>query len=305
MQIRLLGTAAGGGFPQWNCGCANCRTARTDPTAAIPRTQSCIAVSPDGLRWFLVNASPDIRSQIESFPPLHPPTGVIRGTGIAAVLLTNADLDHVLGLFNLRESGPLVVHASPAVRRSLNDGLNLDAVLGSYNGIEWREPPGDLAPLNYPNGTPSGIHYAALVVPGKPPRYCPDAKPSPGDAVGYRFVDTTTGGRAVVIPDLGGLDEVVIHEIGNADLLLLDGTFFDADEMTRAGVGHATAAQMGHVPIGGPLGSLARIAVLTAVRRVYVHINNTNPILLENSPQRSAVESAGIEIGLDGMHFDL
>jgi pyrroloquinoline quinone biosynthesis protein B len=305
MRIRLLGTAAGGGFPQWNCNCTNCRTARLDPATATPRTQSCIAVSSDGRRWFLVNASPDIRSQIESFPPLHPPAGSVRGTGIAAVLLTNADLDHVLGLFNLRESGPLVVHATAAVRRSLTGGLNLDAVLNSYNGIEWREPPGELAALNAQDGTPSGIDYAAFVVPGKPPRYCHDAQPSPGDAVGYRFVDQSTGGRAVVIPDLAGFDEVVMRQTENADLLLLDGTFFDADEMSRAGTGRATAAQMGHVPVGGPDGSLARIAGMGGGRRVYVHVNNTNAMLLENSPQRADIEAAGVQIGADGMEFTL
>ena len=136
MRVHLLGTAAGSAFPQWNCNCRNCGWARTVPGQVVARTQSCIAVSSDYPRWFLVNASPDIRIQLESFPPLWPPSGFLRGTAIAGVLLTNADLDHTQGLFNLRERGPLVVHASGAVRRTIVQGVNIDAVLSSYHGIE-------------------------------------------------------------------------------------------------------------------------------------------------------------------------
>jgi len=305
MRVHLLGTAAGGAFPQWNCNCRNCRWARTVHGRTGARTQSCVAVSSDLSRWFLVNASPDIRIQLESFPPSWPPSEFLRGTAIAGVLLTNADLDHTLGLFNLRESGPIVVHASDAVRRTLVEGINIDAVLSSYHGIEWRKPPAVLAPLRYQDGSASGIQYSAFEVSGRPPRYQMDATASAGAVVGYRFVDGTTGGRLVVIPALAAFDDSVAMEADNSDVLLLDGTFFDEDEMRRAGVGTATATEMGHLAVGGAYGSLARIAPMFHVLRVYIHINNTNPMLLEESSERAAVEAVGVKIGFDGMQFSL
>jgi pyrroloquinoline quinone biosynthesis protein B len=304
MRVHLLGTAAGGAFPQWNCNCRNCDWVRTGRGKAAARTQSCIAISSDEHRWFLVNASPDIRVQIESFPPLRPLVGSRRGTSIAGVLLSSADLDHTLGLLNLREGGPLVVHASGAVRRTLVDGINIDGVLSSYNGLEWREPPSAPAPLKYPDGSSSGIEYSAFAVPGQPPRYH-RAENSEGQTLGYRFVDAATGGRLVVIPGLAAFDRPVDVAADGSDLLLLDGTFFSDDEMRRAGTGTATAREMGHVPVGGTLGSLARIAAMNHVKRIYVHINNTNPMLLDDSPERALVEGAGVEIGCDGMDFSL
>jgi pyrroloquinoline quinone biosynthesis protein B len=304
MRVHLLGTAAGGAFPQWNCNCENCGWARTGRGRSAARTQSCIAISSDDSRWFLVNASPDIRIQIESFPPLWPPAGTCRGTAIAGVLLTSADLDHTLGLLNLRESGPLVVHASAAVRRTLVNGINIDAVLCSYNGIKWREPPPAPAPLQYPDGSRSGIQYSAFPVPGQPPRY-QRAENSAVHVVGYRFIDDSTGGTLVVIPGLAAFDESVAASALESDALLLDGTFFDEDELERTGTGTATASEMGHLPVGGSGGSLARIAPVTQVKRVYVHINNTNPMLLDDSPQRALVEAAGVTIGSDGMDFSV
>jgi pyrroloquinoline quinone biosynthesis protein B len=303
MRVRLLGTAAGGAFPQWNCGCGNCRIARDGSGRAARRTQSCIAVSADQRRWFLINASPDVRVQIESFPPLLAPAGATRGTGIAGILVTNADLDHTLGLLVLREDARLVVHATDSVRLSLNEGLNLDAILKSYCGVEWRRPPRVLAPLLDREGNPSRLQYAAFAVPGKPPRYRAGVAHSPQDAVGYRIVDESSGGRLVVIPDLAAFDDNVLREIANADILLLDGTFFTEDEMRVSGAGTATAAEMGHVPVGGANGSLARIAEFADVTRVYVHVNNTNPILIEDSPQRALVQASGVIVGSDGMEF--
>lgn len=306
MRVRLLGTAAGGAFPQWNCNCNNCRVARSSPLRARPRTQSCIAIAAEGSRWFLVNASPDIRVQVESFPPLWPQPQTVRGgTGIAGVLLTNADLDHTLGLFSFRESGPLVVHATGAVRRSLVEGLNIDALFQAYCGIDWREPPTALAPLRCHDGSHGGMHYAAFAVPGQPPRYRPGVSPSSGDVVAYLFVDDATRGRVVVAPDLAAMDERVLKEIRGAGLLLLDGTFFDEDEMRATGTGRLGASEMGHLPVGAAGGSLARIAAMQDVKRVYVHINNTNPMLLEDSPQRAAVEATGAVVGCDGMEFSV
>jgi pyrroloquinoline quinone biosynthesis protein B len=305
MRVRLLGTAAGGGFPQWNCGCRNCGTARADPARARPRTQSSVAVSADGRRWFLLHASPDVRAQVESFPPLLP-DGPVRGSGIEGVLLTGADLDQTLGLLCLREGGPLTVHATAAVRRALDEGLRLTTVLACYAGVEWREPPARPAPLRSRDGTPSGLEYCAFPVPGKPPRYREGVSaPSPGDCVGYRVTDGRTGRRLVCVPGAADLDDAVLAECARADALLLDGTFWSEDEMARAGAGRVAASAMGHLPVGGPGGSLGRVQPLAGRRVVYVHVNNTNPILLEDSPARRLVEAAGAEVGWDGMEFQL
>src|SRR5579862_78659 len=362
MRVRLLGTAAGGGFPQWNCNCVNCRSVRAGLHGARPRTQSCAAVSADGSGWFLLNASPDVRQQIEAFPPLLPPIGAQRGTGIEGVLVTNADLDHTLGLFILREGRPLSIHATPTVRDTLAEGLALERVMDCYCGVEWHAPPSQLRPLLRADGTSSGLRYAALSLAGKPPRYREqgvrrwalgvkdpmeegverlafsvkdpteaanreegrgkreEKHPTPnaqrltpagtddgvdGHCVGYEIVDETTGGRLIFLPDVAQLDEIVMARVRDCDVLLLDGTFWSEEEMQTQGVGATPAARMGHLPVGGQDGSLARIAPLAGPRRIYVHINNTNPMLLTDSPERAAVEAAGCEVGDDGLELQL
>ncbi len=303
MRVRLLGTAAGGGFPQWNCGCRNCRAARAGDPRATPRAQTCVALTADDRRWFLVGASPDIRAQVESFPPL----GVgerVRGGALEGVLLTCADLDHVLGLFLLREGGPLCVHAASAVRRSLCEGLAIDDVLGRYCGLVWRDPPTDPGPLLDADGRPSGLRYEAFATPGKPPRYREGRAPSePGDCVGYRFLDERTGGSLVVAPGIAAIDDRIAERLAECDVRLIDGTFWSEHEMRDAGVGGASASAMGHLPIGGPGGSLDRISGLPRGRTIYIHVNNTNPILLDDSPERRLVEAAGAEVGRDGMEW--
>jgi pyrroloquinoline quinone biosynthesis protein B len=305
MRVRVLGSAAGGGFPQWNCNCANCHGVRTGTLPARPRLQPGVALSGDGRKWFLLNASPDVRLQIESFPPLLPSSGV-RGTGLAGVLLTGADLDQALGLLLLREGLAAVIHATPAVRRSLAEGLRLDDVLRCYCPLEWREPPQELAPLRDAEGEPSGLHYQAFAVPGKPPRYRDGlADPSPGDNIGFRFVDEQTGGRLVFLPSVAAWDDTVAAGVRDCDALLFDGTFWDEDEMARTGAGSLRASQMGHLPVGGPDGSLARLTPLPIRHKVYVHINNTNSILREDSAERQAIEAAGVAVAWDGMEFIL
>ncbi len=221
------------------------------------------------------------------------------------MLLTSADLDHTLGLFCLREGGPLAIHATGAVQQALCQELQFGAIMASYCGLEWHEPPAALAPLCDRDRSNSGLRYAAFPVPGKPPRYRNHAAASDGDVVGYRFVDEITGGRLVVVPGALEFDERIAGEAENADLLLLDGTFFDDDEMQRADVGTATAAEMGHIAVNGANGSLCRLAGLSHLERVYIHINNTNPMLLEDSPERQAVVATGVQIGYDGMQFSL
>jgi pyrroloquinoline quinone biosynthesis protein B len=304
MRVRLLGTAAGGGFPQWNCNCENCRGLRAGTIQARPRTQSCMALSVDDRHWFLLNASPDIRIQIESFPPLIPPSDVWRGTSVAGVLLTDADLDHTLGLFLLREGLPLTIYATTFVRHALTAGLTLSATLECYCNVQWREPAHELTPLRYEDGSASGLSYAAYPIAGKPPRYMElHAVPQPGDRVGYRFVDEKTGGRLLFLPGLAFFDEVTQTYLQECDALLLDGTFWDEREMEERLVGTTPASQMGHLPVGGPYGSLAYIASLPIARKIYTHINNTNPMLVEDSAERAAVRAAGVEIGWDGLEL--
>jgi len=307
MHIRLLGTAAGGAFPQWNCNCANCAGFRSGKIKARSRTQSSAAVSADGEHWFLLNVSPDIGHQIASFGPLGPSTDSRRGSGIESVLLTNADLDHTLGLFQLREGKPLVIYAGVGTQEALTAGLNLDAVLASYCGVDWRTPPSTLTPLPLVDGSPSGLSFCAFSLPGNPPKYrrgAVEASDS-SDSLGYRIADDATGAAMVFVPDLAEWTDTVESQIAGCRLLLIDGTFWSDDEMVKAGVGTARASSMGHLPISGPGGTLARLAEVDIDRKVYVHINNTNPILREDSAERAEVDAAGVVVGEDGMEFEV
>lgn len=302
MRVRLLGTAAGGGFPQWNCNCRQCRGLRLGTVRARPRSQSSVALSADGARWFLLNVSPDIRQQIEAFPPLAPnPAGNTRHSGIAGIFLSDADLDHTLGLLILREGLPQTIYATRSVRDSLTTGLTLFPALSHYCSIDWREPAEVLTTLSYADGSPSGLRYAACALEGHPPRYMGEqVTPHPGDRVGYRFVDEHTGGRLLYLPALAALTAPVKVLLADCDVLLLDGTFWSEQEMQESGTGTKTATQMGHLPVGGPEGSLIQLATQPLKRCIYVHINNTNPMLSEDAPEYAAVYESGSEVGQDG-----
>jgi pyrroloquinoline quinone biosynthesis protein B len=306
MYIRLLGTAAGGGFPQWNCNCRQCQGVRLDTLPAQARLQSSVALSTDGQNWFLLNASPDIRQQIEAFPLLTPPLSSIRGSRIAGIFLTDADLDHTLGLLILREGWPLTVYATSAVQQALTEGLALAPALRHYCEIIWHEPGAGLTPLYYADGTPAGLSYAACIVAGHAPRYMGETVgEQSGARVGYRFVDERTGGRLLYFPGLTSLEEPFKKLLPGCDVLLLDGTFWSEQELQVTSPGARAASAMGHWPVGGPAGSLLQIATLPIKHRVYVHINNTNPMLIEDSPEFRAVQEAGVEIGQDGQEFTL
>jgi pyrroloquinoline quinone biosynthesis protein B len=261
-------------------------------------------VSSDGRAWFLLNASPDIRVQVNTFPPLLLREAV-RGTGVEGVLLTCADLDHTLGLFLLREGKRLAVHATPAIRSALDDGLRLSEVLNCYCGIDWHPPPGELSPLRTANGAASGLLYAAFSVAGRPPRYREAHAPRSGDVIGYRIEDVQTRKRLVYVPGLAALDPDFIAHAETCDLLILDGTFWSDDEMVRTGVGTSSARAMGHLPIGGHGGTLEFVTSLPAGRTIYVHVNNTNPVLRDDSPHGRDVIAAGAAIGYDGQEFIL
>jgi pyrroloquinoline quinone biosynthesis protein B len=306
MRVVLLGTAAGGGFPQWNCSCGLCAEVRAGSSRLSPRTQSGVAVSADGERWFLLNASPDLRAQIESFPPLQARAKPARNSPIQGVLLTNADLDHTLGLMQLREGRQLRVHCSPAVRENLTGGFPMAALLDSFCGIQWLNAPENLMPLLCHDNSPSGLLYNSFFVPGKQPRYMQGKALSVhGHSVGYKIADERTGGRLVFVPDIAAIEPGLVPRLSDCNLLLFDGTFWSQHEMhERCGI-DISAGQMGHIPVSGEGGSLKILAGLPAKNRIYIHINNTNPILLEDSPERAAVVAAGVQIGRDGMEFNL
>jgi pyrroloquinoline quinone biosynthesis protein B len=293
MWLRVLGAAAGGGFPQWNCSCPACRAVREGSRPCRSRTQSSIAVSADHRRWFLLNASPDIRAQIESFPALHPHDG--RATPLEAVLLTDAELDHTLGLLLLREGRALELHATPAVRETLCEGTSLLRTLERYCPVEWRPVvPGTDVSLG------DGLSYRAFDVPTtKRTRF--GRVREEGRVVGYRLTDERSGRAAVYLPGVQELTTAVREQLDDCACLLVDGTCWHDDELIRLGLAGKTAREMGHLPIGGPGGSLEQISSLPIERKVYVHINNTNPILLEDAPERRLVEERGMEVAMDGL----
>jgi pyrroloquinoline quinone biosynthesis protein B len=306
MRIRLLGTAAGGGVPQWNCNCVVCRLARTGNGQVHPRTQSSVAISADGQRWFLLNASPDIRAQIENFSPLCPGGNKMRHSPIEGVLLTNADLDHSLGLLLLREGEKLRVHATEAVRIALTAGISIAPTLDFFSGSEWIEPPATPEPLLNRDGSASGMSYEAIPLSGKPPRFMKGkAVPSATNTVGYRITDERTGRRLLFLPDVAEVSENISQLFPECDALLFDGTFWSENEMSERRVGTLPAADMGHLPISGEKGSLNVLAKLRIKHKIYTHINNTNPILIEDSPECAAVKAAGCVVGRDGMEIEI
>jgi pyrroloquinoline quinone biosynthesis protein B len=310
MRVRILGSAAGGGYPQWNCGCPGCRVVRSAEGLAEPRQQSSLAVRPDGGPWHLVNASPDVRQQLELIR--DPSDTQVRSNPFAGVILSDAEIDHTAGLIVLRESStPLRIYGTAAVREALTLGFPVLDVLEAYCGVEWTllEPDNPLD-LVGPDGR--GMRVEAFEVPGDPPLYMRRMStgngaepPPPGTASGLVFTDLATGSTAVYAPAVGELNEDLLARLAGADVALLDGTFWSNEELTSQGVGKRTALDMGHLPLSGLEGSLERLKRTGGVRKVLVHINNSNPILLRGSEERRAVEAAGVEISYDGMTVDL
>ena len=306
MHVRVLGSAAGGGFPQWNCACRLCRGVREGTVKATPRTQESIAVSSDGERWVLLNASPEIRSQIESFPALHPKSK--RHTPIGAIVLTNGDLDHVLGLLSLRESQPLVVHAAPAVRRGFTEDNSLARTLARFPGqVSWHDiAEGAEIALADAEGAPLGLSLAAAPAPGRPPPHLKGhVEDDPLESIGIALTETGTGRRLAYVPGTAAITPGLRALMDGADAVFLDGTCWSDDELIAQGLGTATATSMGHVPVGGPAGSLAALEGLKAGRRVLIHLNNTNPLLDEESAERREAERAGWAVAHDGMEIVL
>jgi len=263
-----------------------------------------VAVSADGKSWFLINASPDLRAQIEAFPALQPSPKTPRNSPIEAVLLTNADLDHVLGLFLLRESGRLRIHAPEAVFETLAQDLRLTLILDSYCGIEHWEPPGKvLAPLMLEQHRPSGLLYRAIPLSSKPPPFAKFVSGDGTQSVAYEIVDERTKGRLVVAPDVAAITPDLQQAMETADAVLFDGTFWSKDEFQQITGKTRTADDMGHLTIQE--GSLNILRKVKARHKIYFHINNTNPILRPGSGERAEVERAGMVVGHDGLEFEL
>lgn len=302
VHVVLLGTAAGGGFPQWNCWCPTCRVARSAPHRAPRRRQSSTAVSVDGERWFLLNASPDVREQIDCLPgPI--PTG-IRHVAVEGIVATDAELDHTLGIVLLREARHLQLYVTQAVRRILEQDSRILPVTQAFAQVEVTEMALEApVPLRYHDGEASGISILPFAVPAGPPRFAREH--AAGHTVGLILRDEASGGSCAYVPGCGELDPGLLERLADTDLLLFDGTFWTDDELISLGIGDRRAREMDHQPISGPDGSLCRLAGLSRPTKVYTHINNTNPMLLEGSPEREQVEVAGITVGYDGMSFSI
>jgi pyrroloquinoline quinone biosynthesis protein B len=296
MWLRVLGSAAGGGYPQWNCRCPTCGAVRDGSRPARARTQSSIAASPDGRRWFLFNASPDIRTQFEAFPGMHPGDG--RVTPLEAVLLTDGEIDHTLGLLLLREGRGIQLHATAATHATLREGTGFLDTLERYCPVDWRPVvPGREVSLG-------GISYRAFDVPtAKHDRF--GTGTDDGRVVGYRLTDESTGRVAVYLPGVQELTPAVRDELEGIDCLFVDGTTWHDDELIRLGLAEKTARDMGHLAIGGPGGSLELLSPLPIERKIYIHINNTNPILLEDTPERRLVTEGGMDVAHDGLEVEV
>ena len=281
----VLGAAAGGGFPQWNCNCDVCRLAWAGDKRVRPRTQASLAVSGDGRRWTLLNASPDLRAQIQATPQLHPREAA-RASPIAAVVLTGAEIDQTAGLLSLRERSPFSLYATAATLAAISDNPMFGAL--SADVVTRRAiTPGE-----------------RFIGPGKLPLYLegddPDIKSETGANVGVELCDGRS--RIAYVPGAAAVTPVLRERLARADVLLFDGTLFADDEMIRNETGKKSGRRMGHLPINGPDGSLAALAGLSS-RRIFVHINNTNPLLVDGSPERARVAAAGWEVAEDGMEI--
>jgi pyrroloquinoline quinone biosynthesis protein B len=306
MRLKVLGSSAGGGFPQWNCNCRNCDGVRRGTVDAQRRTQSSIALSETGDDWLLVNASPDILAQLAANPELQPARRS-RDTGIAAVILMDAQIDHVTGLLMLRENAtPLPLYTTDAVWGDLNSGFPIAGILSHYCGVDHRVVPVDGTRLSVPALTNTDV--TAIPLSSKAPPYSPHRNaPVLGDNIGLSIENRLTGKRVFYAPGLGALEPHVLEAMHGADLLLVDGTLWTADEMIRLGLSKKTSADMGHLPQTGPGGMIEVLDSIgrSGVRKVLIHINNTNPILVEDGPERRVLADHGIEVAFDGMAFEL
>ena len=303
MRIRVLGSAAGGGFPQWNCNCPNCDGVRKGTINAKRRTQSSIAVSSNDVDWLLFNTSPDILTQFQQFPESQPARS-IRDTAFKSIVLLDAQIDHTTGLFMLRESKtPLNIYCTDMVYEDLTTGNPIFKILEHYCGVNWHQIHTTEDNAFVPEGI-SNIKVKSIPLSSKAPPYSPHRHdPHEGDNLGILLEDLTTGEKTFYAPGLGQIESHIKPYMEEADCLLVDGTCWTNDEMKSLGIANKMSLDMGHLPQSGPGGMIEVLRPLPAKKKVLIHINNTNPILREDSEQREQLTQEKIEVAYDGMDF--
>jgi pyrroloquinoline quinone biosynthesis protein B len=308
LRVVVLGAAAGGGVPQWNCGCPVCRMARTEHPE-LQSTQASIAISADGDHWFLINASPDLRQQLIATPQLHPRDGELRHSPISGVVLTNGEIDAVAGLLSMREGSPFTIYAHDKVLSILKDN-SIFNVLNEKNVTRTRIEIDKAFEPALPDGSPSGIEILPFAVSGKSAWYLegkahPGGNAGAGDTLGLRIGDKATGKYFYYLAACAEVTDDLKSRLAGASLIFFDGTVWRDDELIVAGLGHKTGQGMGHIAMSGDHGAIESLAGLDIGRKVFLHINNSNPALLHASPERKRVERAGWQIPADGMEITL
>ncbi|MFW6746021.1 pyrroloquinoline quinone biosynthesis protein PqqB [Acinetobacter pittii] len=303
MYIYVLGSAAGGGFPQWNCNCPNCHGVRAGTIQAKARTQSSIAVSENGTDWVLLNASPDIRQQLFEFKAAQP-ARKLRDTGITSVILMDSQLDHTTGLLTLREGCPMNVWCTAMVHQDLTSGFPVFNMLKHWNGgLQYHEiNPKQAFKINgFEN-----LEFLPLIIKSAAPPYSPHRNdPHDGDNIALIIKDHKTQKQLFYAPGLGKIDDQIMQIMQSSDCVMIDGTLWTDDEMQQIGVGTKTGREMGHLYISGEGGSLSYLNQLSTPKKVLIHINNTNPILNENSSQFAELKANGVKVAYDGMQIEL
>ena len=303
MYIYVLGSAAGGGFPQWNCNCPNCHGVRTGSIQAKARTQSSIAVSENGTDWVLLNASPDIRQQLFEFKAAQP-ARKLRDTGITSVILMDSQLDHTTGLLTLREGCPMNVWCTEMVHQDLTSGFPVFNMLKHWNGgLQYHEinPKQAFKIDGFEN-----LEFLSLIIKSAAPPYSPHRNdPHDGDNIALIIKDHKTQKQLFYAPGLGKIDDQIMQIMQSSDCVMIDGTLWTDDEMQQTGVGTKTGREMGHLYISGEGGSLSYLNQLSTPKKVLIHINNTNPILNEDSSQFAELKANGVEVAYDGMQIEL
>ena len=308
LRVVVLGAAAGGGVPQWNCGCPVCLAARTEHPE-LRSTQASIAISADGDHWFLINASPDLRQQLIATPQLHPAAGKLRHSPIAGVILTNGEIDAVAGLLSMREGWPFTIYAHAKVLAILKTNSVFN-VLSEKNVRRQPIEQDEAFEPTLPDGSPSGIEILPFAVAGKSAWYLegkahPAGDTGAGDTLGLRIRDTATGKFFYFLAACAGVSDELKSRLAGAPLIFFDGTVWRDDELIMAGLGNKTGQRMGHIAMSGDAGAIAALAGLDIDRKVFLHINNSNPALLRGSAERKIAEHAGWQIPADGTEFTL
>ena len=308
LRVVVLGAAAGGGVPQWNCGCTVCRKARNEHPQ-LRSTQASIAISADGDHWFLINASPDLRQQLIATPKLHPKAGTLRHSPISGVILTNGEVDAVAGLLSMREGSPFTVYAHPRVLAI----LATNSIFNVLNEKNVRRQPIEVDRAfepALPDGSPSGIEILPFAVPGKGAWYLegkahPAGDDGAGDTLGLRIGDRASGKYMYFLAACASVTNDLRSRLAGASAIFFDGTVWRDDELIAAGLGNKTGQGMGHIAMSGDSGAIAALANLDIGRKIFLHINNSNPVLLRDSAERKTAEHAGWQIPTDGMEIVL